>query len=110
MPRVPTPENVHEVFSIGGFMARKIVLASIALLLFGAGWIVGLAQTGQPDFELVVKAPAGETTIECRGCKALMFSRTEKISDSEPQPFQFKCSGPQVTRCSSGIVQGYLDR
>jgi hypothetical protein len=46
-------------------MARTFCTALIALSLIGAGWTIGQAQSRQPDFELIVNAPGGDTTIEC---------------------------------------------
>jgi hypothetical protein len=93
-------------------MESKVVIARIALLLFGTGWIAGgIAQDIQPEFVLMVTAPAGETTIRCiKGCSRLEFTRTDYAPDPKPQKFEFGCRGSNVTRCSSGKVAGYLNR
>ena len=50
-------------------MIRASLRIAMAAALVGIGWVVGVAQTSQPDFELLINAPSGETRIECvRGC------------------------------------------
>ena len=80
-----------------------------AAVLVAAGWIGAKAQKPSPDFELIVNAPAGETTIECvRGCKLVWVERGVN-SAAVPQPtFTFSCGGA-VARCSSARVGGWID-
>ena len=41
----------------------------MSLALLALGWTVGYAQRSEPQFTLLIDAPAGETTIECAsGC------------------------------------------
>jgi hypothetical protein len=57
-------------------MKGMAVQLAVSVLLLGLGWAVGKAQTTQPQFELIVRAPAGETTIECtRGCELAWVER-----------------------------------
>ena len=42
--------------------SRRFVMVAA---LVGIGWMAGKAQTSEPDFEVIVNAPSGETTIEC---------------------------------------------
>ena len=82
------------------------LLAAAALL--AVGWIGAKAQTPSADFELIVNAPAGETSIECsRGCKLKWIERgnTAAIPQSS---FTFACSGA-ATRCSSARIGGWVD-
>ena len=54
-------------------VASVIVLLAVGI---GFGFSVGRAQTTEPDFELVVTAPAGETKVECRrGCGLVWVER-----------------------------------
>jgi hypothetical protein len=66
------------------------------------------AQTSSADFELIVNAPAGETSIECvRGCRLKWIERgsTAAIPQSS---FTFACSGT-AARCSSARIGGWVD-
>jgi hypothetical protein len=79
--------------------------------LVGLGWIVGQAQTTQPDFEIVVNAPAGQTTIQCvRGCDLSFVERGLNPQATATPKFTFSCSGPSATRCSSARVGGWIRR
>jgi len=50
-------------------MSRSLSIATFVFLAMVIGWVVGRAQSANPDFELVVTAPGGETSVECvRGC------------------------------------------
>ena len=91
-------------------MKRLILQAGIALALVGLGWAAARAQMRAPDFELVVNAPEGKTTIECvRGC-TLMWVERGINENSRPQPsFWFSCTGNAVQRCSSARVGGWID-
>jgi hypothetical protein len=42
--------------------AMQVALAATLVLI---GWTVGRSQTVAPDFELIVDAPGGETSIQC---------------------------------------------
>ena len=56
-------------------MRTIIVRTLVASALLGTGWAAARAQVSEPNFELVVDAPAGATTITCvRGCR-LMWNR-----------------------------------
>ena len=51
-------------------MTLRLRRLTIAVVLILGGWAAGRAQSQQDDFELVVEAPAGETTVTCRrGCE-----------------------------------------
>lgn len=84
-------------------IARHLAVAAALLAL---GWAAGRAQTAEPSFELVVTAPGGETTIECRrGCELAWVERGLN-PNSRPMPtFTFSCS---AGRCSSHRVGGWL--
>jgi hypothetical protein len=94
-------------------MAGRMVMVVTALVLFSLGWVgAGIAQATKPDFELIVRAPAGETTIECvRGCNLAWVERG-LIQNAKPIPeFKFGCSGvgaTNISRCSSGKVGGWV--
>jgi hypothetical protein len=72
----------------------------------GLGWTIGRAQTTQPDFELSISAPAGETRVQClRGCDLSWVGRGLNPNATATQTFTFRCSGAE--RCSSGTVGGW---
>ena len=80
------------------------VLALVAVLI---GWIAGHAQAGNPDFELIVNAPRGDTSIQCvRGCDLKFIERLNANSEAIPT-FTFSCGASQ---CSSGRIGGWLRR
>jgi hypothetical protein len=87
----------------------RFAQVAIAAALVAAGWVIGRAQTASPDFELVVNAPVGETTIRCeRGCKLVWVERG--VGAAEPQPtFTFSCRNSADARCSSARVGGWID-
>lgn len=87
-------------------MTRVLVQIALGFALLGTGWIVARAQTPQPDFELVVTAPGGRTTIRCiRGC-ALMWTERGINPNARPtSSFEFECTAP---RCSSAKVGGWI--
>ena len=91
-------------------MVRLVVRIAVALALVAAGWSIGRAQTPQPDFELVVDAPVGATTVVCkRGCTLAWVERGIPSSADPRKPeFNFRCSGPNVERCSSYTVGGWV--
>ena len=87
-------------------MERTVIRIIVAAALVGLGLAAGKAQSTQPDFELVVDAPAGKTSIECvRGCRLLWVERGVNPASQLQQTFTFSCSGPE--RCSSGKVGGW---
>lgn len=83
----------------------------IALALVGAGWALAKAQPVQPDFELVVHTPVGQTTVECvRGCEMAWVERGIN-PEAKPMPtFSFGCSGTPSGRCSSYKIGGWIKR
>jgi len=92
-------------------MKRTLLRVITAAALVGLGWSAGRAQTPEPDFELVVDAPAGATTITCkRGCSLAWVERGVLENATRQPEFSFKCGGPGVGRCSSGGVGGWLAR
>ena len=81
--------------------------AFLAITLIGLGWIAGKAQTTGPDFEIVVNAPTGSTTVECvRGCALMWIARGLNPNSQPTQKFTFSCSAPQG--CSSSRVGGWI--
>ena len=53
-------------------MARWVARLILVVVLVGAGWSIGRAQTAVPlpDFELVISGAAGDTEVKClKGCK-----------------------------------------
>jgi len=53
-------------------MERTGLRAAAAVGLIALGWTIGKAQSRQPDFELMVNAPGGDTRIECvRDCELM---------------------------------------
>lgn len=76
--------------------------------LVGIGWVAGSAQGSQPTFEIVVDAPAGETTIQCvRGCALSWVERGVNPDAQANGTFTFKCNSPSG-RCSSLKVGGWV--
>ena len=81
----------------------RLALAMESLLI---GWAVGRAQTPSPDFELIVNAPGGRTTIECvRGCGLQWWERGPNANSTPGARFTYGCGG---SRCSSGRIGGWL--
>jgi hypothetical protein len=90
-------------------MARIVLRAALASALMGLGWAAAKAQTPLPDFELVVDAPAGDTSMECRrGCTLLWVERGIPEGATPRQTFSFRCGGGGVQRCSSSRVGGWI--
>jgi hypothetical protein len=90
-------------------MIRTALRIGIAVTLVGMGWMAAKAQTAAPDFEIVVNAPEGETTIECvRGCGLAWVGRGVPSSVNPEQTFKFRCAGAPDGRCSSFKVGGWL--
>ena len=74
-----------------------------------AGWAVAKAQTADPVFELVVDPPGGPTTITCvKGCTVAWLEHGVNPNSRPIQTFSFECSGPNVERCSSRKVGGWI--
>jgi hypothetical protein len=72
------------------------------------GWAVGRAQSAAPDFELVVNAPGGETSIECvRGCDLKWVERGPNPNSGLMTKFTFSCG---ASECSSGRIGGWFLR
>ena len=83
-------------------------IATVAALIT-LGWIAGRAQTTTPDFEIIVNAPSGQTTIECvRGCELAWVERGLNPNSTPMRTFEFACNG--AARCSSSKVGGWIKR
>lgn len=95
-------------------MRRLLVRIAFAAALIAFGWAAGKAQGVQPDFELIVRAPAGEVTLECRRGCGLTFAeqqdgRPAKFSGGSVQPvLTFGCSRQE--QCPSVTVAGWVGR
>jgi len=90
-------------------MNRIVARIAIATALIGLGWAAGKAQNAQPDFELIVDSPAGETSVTCaRGCEMAWVERGVNPAAKPTSTFTFKCNG-QV-RCSSYKIGGWIKR
>lgn len=88
-------------------MRRKLIFVVAAVVLVGLGWVVGATQSS-PDFELLVDAPGGQTTIECvRGCNLAWVERGINSNATPSGTFTFSCT---AGRCSSARVGGWLTR
>ena len=89
-------------------MKRAIVRCAIAVGLVGLGWVAGRAQAPQPDFELIVDAPVGQTSIQCvRGCELMWVERGINPNDTRRSTFSFGCEG-RIDRCSSAKIGGWI--
>ena len=87
---------------------RTVAQLVVGVVLVGCGWAIGRAQTAEPDFELIVRAPAGETTVECsRGCKLAWVERGVNPRSEANASFTFACSGEGVRSCESGKIGGW---
>lgn len=85
-------------------IAIRIAVAACLVL---SGWAFAKAQPSQPDFEIVVTSPGGETTVECRrGCKLKWFERGPNPNAATMRTFQFRCT---ADRCGSGAIGGWLE-
>jgi hypothetical protein len=90
-------------------MRTTIVRTLIAASLLGAGWGAAKAQVSEPNFELVVEAPPGATTITClRGCRLMWIERGIPTNATTMKSFEFSCRGNVVERCSSSKVGGWI--
>ena len=88
-------------------MRTTIARTLIASALLGTGWAVAKAQVSEPNFELVVDAPGGATTITCvRGCRLMWIERGIPSNATTMRSFEFSCNG--VERCSSAKVGGWI--
>jgi len=89
-------------------MARKISMVMVAFTLVAIGWFGAKAQSSPPDFELIVDAPSGETTVECvRGCALVWVERGINPNAVPQGKFTYGCG---ASRCSSGRIGGWLTR
>lgn len=95
-------------------MQRNVLHLILALGLLGFGWSVGHAQnTDGPDFAFVVKAPAGETMVECvKGCNLLLSIFTPSRS-AAGKSFKYTCKatdgdGKPSPLCGAREFNGYL--
>jgi hypothetical protein len=92
-------------------MAHTLKRVFTVAALVGLGWIVGQAQTTQPDFEIVVQAPSGPTTVECvRGCDLSWVERGLNPNATATRKFTFSCTAPAQVGCSSARIGGWLRR
>jgi hypothetical protein len=91
-------------------MKRTVRRLTLAAALIAIGWAAGRAQTAQPDFELVVDAPVGETSVECRrGCELVWVERGLSPSATPQTTFSFGCTSANG-RCSSHKIGGWVRR
>lgn len=89
-------------------MKRISVRLALAAGLLSLGWAAGRAQPAQPDFEIVVDAPRGATSITCvRGCELAWVERGLNPNSMPMSTFSYECSG---VRCSSAKVGGWIKR
>ena len=90
-------------------MVRIVLSTTAALAFLGLGWAIAKAQTTQPNFELIVDAPVGPTSITCvRGCTLMWVERGINPNSTPIASFQFACKGEAVQRCSSARVGGWI--
>jgi hypothetical protein len=89
-------------------MRAMILRTLVAFVLMGTGW-AAKAQISEPNFELVVEAPPGATTITClRGCRLMWIERGIPTNGGTMRSFDFSCQGGGVQRCSSAKVGGWI--
>jgi len=82
--------------------------ALLSLALLALGWTVGYAQRSEPQFTLLIDAPAGETTIECASGCALIGSRDlGNPNAGRMKKYGYGCSGRSFERCSASVA-GWL--
>jgi len=90
---------------------RRVRCAMVAAALIGLGYGIGSAQRAEPDFELVIDSPAGETRIECRrGCDLAWVERGVNPNAQPHSTFSFACGATSQGRCQSGRVGGWIRR
>ena len=88
-------------------MIRTVLRLALVVVLVALGWIAAKAQAPEPNFEILVQAPSGTTTIRCvRGCKLAWVERGVNPNSTPMQAFTFSCSG---SNCSSGKVGGWIE-
>ena len=91
-------------------MRRVVLRTLVALVLIALGWAAGKAQTTQSDFELVVKSPSGETTVECRrGCNLVWTERGARPGQEPKTTFTYMCTSA-TGQCGSGRIGGWITR
>ena len=89
-------------------MIRASIRVAAVAVCVCLGWVAGRAQTSNPNFEFVVNAPVGETTIQCvRGCELSWVERGLSPNAQAMPTFTFNCNAPSG-RCSSQRVGGWL--
>ena len=89
-------------------MIRASIRVAAVAVCVCLGWVAGRAQTSNPNFEFVVNAPVGETTIQCvRGCELKWVERGPSPNAQAMPTFKFNCNSPSG-RCSSQRVGGWL--
>ena len=87
-------------------MSRSLSIVTLVFVAMVIGWVVGRAQSANPDFELVVTAPGGETSVECvRGCDLKWVERGLNPNSVLMTKFTFSCG---ASECSSGRICGWL--
>jgi len=90
-------------------MRTRLLGALVAFASLGAGWAAAKAQLPEPNFELLVEAPAGATTITClSGCRLMWIERGINPNAATMRTFEFSCQGGGVQRCSSAKVGGWI--
>jgi hypothetical protein len=89
-------------------MTRILLRGVVALALVGFGWMAAKAQSTTPDFELVVDAPSGATSVRCvRGCSLAWVERGLDPNSGAFPTFDYSCTAP---RCASGRIGGWTTR
>jgi hypothetical protein len=93
-------------------MRRTACRVLIAAGLMTLGWVAGSSQASQPDFELVINSPQGETTVECRrGCALAWVERGDPAARTPMPTFSYACTGGGPgQRCSSARIGGWIKR
>jgi hypothetical protein len=78
--------------------------------LIALGWVAGHSQTAQPDFEILVNSPKGETTVECvKGCALAWVERGDPATKTPTPTFSYACrGGDSEQRCSSARIGGWI--
>ena len=90
-------------------MRRVIARAALVIGLVGVGWSIGRAQIPEPDFQILVDAPGGETAVHCvRGCNLQFHMDAGNPRNTPQEAFSFACNGG-TPRCSAKI-NGFLRR
>lgn len=70
--------------------------------LLGLGWAVGYAQNPEPDFMIEIRAPAGDTSVECISGCVLIGARDLDNPEAGPlKIYEYGCSGVGVQRCKA---------